>query len=119
MDRLIVNGGINRNMMMSSLNRSFFGFFCDNFLLLDLHFFETIAIESIAQFLDDVWLFCLEGEQVTTLADFELCDFLVFLDEDGYITTDLLFLGPLAFGSFDLLALIISRNFLNSVTSRG
>ena len=102
---------------MSSLNRSFFGFFCNNFLLLDLHFFETIAIETVTQFLDDVWLFGLEGEQITTLADFELSDFLVFLDEDGYITTYLLFLGPLALGSFDLQALIISRNFLNSGTS--
>jgi hypothetical protein len=36
--------------------------------------------------LDDVWLISLKGEEVSSSSDFELGDFSVFLDEDGYIT---------------------------------
>lgn len=104
---------------MLSLNRSLFGFFGDNLLLLDLNFFETIAIEAVAQLLHNIGLFGFEGEEVASPADFELRDFLVFLDEDGCIRRNVLFLGPLALASLGLLALIISRNFLNSLTSRG
>jgi hypothetical protein len=94
------------------LNRfvSFLGLFGNDSSLLDFYFFNVFA-ESALDCLDDVWLISLKGEEVSSSSDFELGDFSVFLDEDGYITIKVLFLV----GFLDLSAFPSFRRLRNSL----
>lgn len=97
---------------MKILNRfvSFLGLFGNDSSLLDFYFFNVFA-ESALDCLDDVGLISLKGEEVSSSSDFELGDFSVFLDEDGYITIKVLFLV----GFLDLSAFPSFRRLRNSL----
>lgn len=97
---------------MKILNRfvSFLGLFGNDSSLLDFYFFNVFA-ESALDCLDDVRLISLKGEEVSSSSDFELGDFSVFLDEDGYITIKVLFLV----GFLDLSAFPSFRRLRNSL----
>jgi hypothetical protein len=94
------------------LNRfvSFLGLFGNDSSLFDFYFFNVFA-ESTLDCLDDVRLISLKGEEVSSSSDFELGDFSVFLDEDGYITIKVLFLV----GFLDLSAFPSFRRLRNSL----
>jgi hypothetical protein len=66
------------------MEESFLGLLGDNSSLLDLDLLDVLA-ESSLDGLDDVGLVGLEGVEVAAPSDFELGDFRVLFDEDGYV----------------------------------
>ena len=92
--------------------RSLFGLLSDDSSLFDFDFFDILA-KSTLNSVDDVDLVSFEGKEVFSSSDFEFGDSLgVFLDVDGYIINELLFLAAFLDLSADLPSFNRLRNSL-------
>ena len=60
---------------------SFLGFLGNS--LFDFNFFNVVSIQASDEPFHHFWLIGLEGVQMLSLSNFEFCDSLVSLDEDG------------------------------------
>lgn len=70
-----------------SLNKDRRSFLCglNHSSLFDFDFFDVTAVETVGESLGHFWLFGLEGEEVSSSSNLELCDLFVFLNEYGYL----------------------------------
>ena len=91
--------------------------------ILNVDFFELFSIESVFKSFSKVILVGLEGVEIPSFSNLELCDSFVFLDKNGCINNQILFLAAAVLVSLASLAALLplasSRNFLKSVIFLG